>query len=135
MNFFDKFLGRWTTKKNIFILQYNFKYTYEEQIKIIKKEDTDKLCSYTLQYNSNQFNLECSNYLFEKKKLLLSNKYDVQKINESLLKINCKLNNDICYTEYLHFINNNFNTSVGFIKKNRSYLAAIFTSYIKIYSK
>nr|YP_009392464.1 hypothetical protein [Caloglossa monosticha]ARW61026.1 hypothetical protein [Caloglossa monosticha] len=130
MNFFDKFLGQWTTKKNISILKYNYKYTYEEKIKITKNEEKSELCLYKLNYINNQLNLKCFNNFFEKE--ISTNKYNIKKINENLLKINRKLNKEISYTEYIYFVNNNFNTSIGFIKKKYSYLATIFTSYIKI---
>lgn len=135
MNFFDKFLGQWMTKKNIYILKYNFRYTYEEQVKVTKNEDENLLYDYELNHRDNKFYINYSNYFFERKKQSLTNIYNVKEINKNLLQISQKVNEKIFFIEYIYCINENFNTSIGFIKSNKKYLATIFTSYIKIYSK
>lgn len=135
MDFFDKFLGQWMTKKNIFILKYNLKYTYEEQIKVTKNEDSNLLYDYQLINENASVYLKGLNYVFEKKNQISTNEYKIQKINKNLLKINQIINENTYYTEYMYFIHDNFNTSIGFIKKNNNYLATIFTSYIKFKNK
>lgn len=135
MNFFDKFLGYWMAKKNIFILRYNLKCTYEEKIEIIKNKDQNQAYCYKLNNKTDTLNLKCFNSYFEKEKGISINQYKIKKVNENLLQIYRKLSNNIYYTEYIYFINKNFNTSIGFVKRDKTYLATIFTSYIKVYNK
>lgn len=140
MNFFDSFSGNWITKKSIFIHKYNIKHVYEEQIKIVKNDHLDSY-NCNLNYNLNNkninsysFYLNLTHNLLNKKTETIINKYNIQKINHDLLKISINPKTNLVYHEYIYFINNNFNTSISFIKKNKNYLATIFTSYIKVYN-
>ena len=137
MNFIDYFLGYWITKKSIFLHKSKKKYSYEEQIKIIKNDFFNENYIYKLAYNlykqknySNTFYLNYKNNLFYKN--TNTYKYKIEKMNNYLLKININLDNNLTYCEYIHLINKNFNTSVSFIKKNKNYLITMFTSYIRI---
>lgn len=142
MNFFDNFLGNWITQKSIFILKHNIKHISQKKIKITTSEDFNdfyihKLNSTINNQNdySNYTHLHFINNYFNKQNCSLINTYKIQRINQNLLKIYRNLKNDLTYTEYIYFINNNFNISISFMKKNNKYLATIFTSYIKINNK
>ena len=139
MNFIDYFSGYWITKKSVFIYKNKKKYSYEEQIKIIKNDSFNDTYVYKLAYNLyrqnnyyNVFNLSYNNNLLHKNNNIIAYKYKIKKINKYLLKININLDNNLTYYEYIHSINKNFNTSISFIKKNKNYLVTIFTSYIRI---
>lgn len=138
-NWLDQFYGNWITKKSIYLLKNKIQNNYEEALNIFKDTNTTNIYSYQLNFNvlknNNKniyYQLICLNNNIQKNNSKLKQSYNINKINNKLLKIDLTTKSkNIIYSEYIYSINNNFKISIGLLKKNNKYLLTIFTSYIK----
>nr|YP_009399088.1 hypothetical protein [Taenioma perpusillum]ARW68485.1 hypothetical protein [Taenioma perpusillum] len=134
----NNFLGSWIVQKSIFIFQTRNIYKYEKKITIKEKNNLDGI--YTLKfYRLTNKETYFSSYISSNRKyvnkinILKKNKniYTINYINNNIIKISHKSNNNTIYNEYIYNINSSFNIIIGILKINNIYLSTSFTSYIK----
>lgn len=137
--YFDNFCGNWITKKSLYLLKNKVEKKYEEILNITNNNNQNVYLIDSKMNNNN--NIDLNSYILNfnyktitkitKTKIFYTN-YVVQIISNNLFRIQHQIKkNQLIYTEYIYFVNQNLKTSFGFVKKNNKYILIIFTSYIK----